>query len=284
MSKKKGINRDDAAELYRDLRKTMGTLQKKKGAVKGASPSGDMKDIAKTIADTISQSMKKDASRPLSPAVESFAAAETEDAITHMAITSGRPSFNAGHVGAVSAVILFAVVKVALSIVDGMGLASATNAQASMQGYSPAVVAQAPRGTPGNFTKEEARILISLDQRRSDLEERSKKLDEREFDIGRRDKEFVTKLAQLRDLSETLKLERVKGEKKKNVQLDQLANVYGSMAPQEAAALMEQLDVTIALSLLERMPEKRIGQILALMNPERALAMTRMLSGPGGAQ
>ena len=42
---------------------------------------------------------------------------------------------------------------------------------------------------------------------------------------------------------------------------------------------MEQLDVTIALSLIERMPEKRIGQILALMSPERALSITRMLSG-----
>ncbi len=277
MSKKKGMNRDDAAELYRDLKKTMSNMQSKKSTPKTAAPSGDMKDIAKTIAETISKSMKKDSSPTASRAVESFAAAETEDAITRMSLTPERSGLNAGHLGAVSLVVLFAVVKVALSIVDGLGLASATQAQASFQGAPSAMMAS--RGTPGSFTKEEARILTSLDQRRAELEDRGRKLDERELDMGRRDKEFVTKLAQIRELSDALKIERDKGEKKKNVQLDQLANVYGSMAPQEAAGLMEQLDVTIALSLLERMPEKRIGQILALMNPERALAMTRMLSG-----
>ena len=76
-----------------------------------------------------------------------------------------------------------------------------------------------------------------------------------------------------------LKGDREKNDKKRSTQLEQLSNVYGSMDPKEAATLIEQLDVTIALSLLERMPEKRIGQILALMNPQRALVITRMLSG-----
>ena len=51
------------------------------------------------------------------------------------------------------------------------------------------------------------------------------------------------------------------------------------MNPQEAAQLIEQLDVTIALGLIEKMPEKRIGQILATMKPEKALALTKLLSG-----
>jgi flagellar motility protein MotE (MotC chaperone) len=51
------------------------------------------------------------------------------------------------------------------------------------------------------------------------------------------------------------------------------------MNPAEAAALLEQLDTPIALELLGRMPGKRIGQILALMTSERALTLTRMLSG-----
>ncbi len=51
------------------------------------------------------------------------------------------------------------------------------------------------------------------------------------------------------------------------------------MNPKEASLLIEQLDITIALGLLERMPEKRIGQILSLMSPDRALTITRMLSG-----
>jgi flagellar motility protein MotE (MotC chaperone) len=45
-----------------------------------------------------------------------------------------------------------------------------------------------------------------------------------------------------------------------------------------AVQLIEQLDVAIALSLIERMPEKGIGQILALKSPGRAPLITRMLS------
>ena len=87
------------------------------------------------------------------------------------------------------------------------------------------------------------------------------------------------RLTQLRELADSLKNDRDKSEKKRSVQLDQLANVYSAMDPKEAAGLIEQLDVTIALELVSGMPEKRIGQILATMNSEKALAITRMLSG-----
>ena len=85
-------------------------------------------------------------------------------------------------------------------------------------------------------------------------------------------------ITELKEVTERLKIEREKGEKQRNVQLDQLANVYGSMNPPEAAHLLEQLDINIAHSLIQRMPEKRIGQILALMNAERALELTNRLS------
>ena len=50
------------------------------------------------------------------------------------------------------------------------------------------------------------------------------------------------------------------------------------MNPPEAAHLLEQLDIHVALSLVERMPEKRMAQILALMNSQRALELTNLLS------
>ncbi len=86
------------------------------------------------------------------------------------------------------------------------------------------------------------------------------------------------RLSELKELTERLKLDREKGDKQRNTQLDQLANVYGSMNPPEAAHLLEQLDIQVALSLIERMPEKRIGQILSLMNASRALELTNLLS------
>jgi flagellar motility protein MotE (MotC chaperone) len=139
-----------------------------------------------------------------------------------------------------------------------------------------AVVVRAPVGP--KWTKEEAKVLTALDGRRVELEERSNRLEKREDEFSTRERELAIRMTELKELSERLKLDREKGEKQRNVQLDQLANVYGSMNPPEAAHLLEQLDIQVCLSLIERMPEKRMGQILSLMNPQRALELTNLLS------
>ncbi len=274
--KGKAMSREQASELYSDLRKAMGTLQTRKGS-KG-TPDKETEKAAKAIAESISKSIAKDGPAPA--ALRSYVQEETADAVTHMQLTRSRSGLNTGHYAALVAVIGCALFKVILSVFEVTGIASATPAQASMQSNPDQLQRGIPARTPG-LSKEEIRLLTSLDGRRAELEERSHKIDERELDISRRDKEFVAKLQQLRDLTEQLKLDREKNEKKHSAQFDQLANVYGSMAPMEAAGLIEQLDITIALPLMERMPEKRIGQILALMSRERALAITKMLSERG---
>ena len=61
------------------------------------------------------------------------------------------------------------------------------------------------------------------------------------------------------------------------MQVEQLAKIYSAMSPEESAKLMEELDITIALGLMSKMSEKRIGQILSLMDKEKALKMSKML-------
>ena len=61
------------------------------------------------------------------------------------------------------------------------------------------------------------------------------------------------------------------------MQVEQLAKIYSAMSPEESAKLMEELDITIALELMSKMSEKRIGQILSLMDKEKALKMSKML-------
>jgi flagellar motility protein MotE (MotC chaperone) len=170
---------------------------------------------------------------------------------------------------AVVLVVLFCVAKISVSALEAAGVGAVQPVEAA--------IVTPPRTGP-QWSKEEAKILTALDQRRSELEERSGRLEQREHEFATRDRDLAARLTELKELSERLKLEREKGEKQRNVQLDQLANVYGSMNPPEAAHLLEQLDINIAHSLIKRMPEKRIGQILSLMNAERALELTNRLS------
>jgi len=160
------------------------------------------------------------------------------------------------------------VAKIAVSALEAIGVGEVQPAQAT--------VVALPSGP--QWSKEETKILTSLDHRRAELEERARRLEQREHEFVARDRDLAVRLTDLKELTERLKIEREKGDKQRGSQLEQLANVYGSMNPPEAAHLLEQLDIQIALSLIQRMPEKRIGQILSLMNAERALELTNRLS------
>jgi flagellar motility protein MotE (MotC chaperone) len=122
------------------------------------------------------------------------------------------------------------------------------------------------------------RLITDLDSRRIELEKRREVLDRREEQIRTQEEALNERLAELRALTEQLGETRAGEDEKKTARLDQLATVYGAMNPNEAADLMSRLEPAIALSLLERMPEKRMGQILGLMDHDRAIELTRELS------
>lgn len=247
---RKKLSREEVAELYRDLQKAMSTIRNRQGV------------------DKIVEKLQGPGDPPEEVALRN-----------QLEQRSSRTS--SGARAAVAVLLVCGLVKLGFTVVDGLELMSSPEARASVMANAAPDRSILPSE---RFTKEEVKVLTALDQRRAELEERSRVLDEKGREFEKRERAFVTRIAQMKELTETLQQDRLKGEQRRNGQLDQLANVYGAMAPNEAAALIEQLDLTIALSLLERMPEKRIGQILALMNKEKALAITRMLSGRAEVQ
>lgn len=249
--KKRTMSREDVKELYQDLQKAMSMLKGKRVQPRPSSPQNLRLDTA---------------------ASESISASRLE-ANREQFIGMARERMQGSYL-AIALVVIFASLKVGIAILETIGFASVKEAQASYIPPARPVALNQP-----TFSKEEIKVLSALDARRVELEERGNRLDEREQDLDRRDREYASKLTKLRELTDNLKQERSKGDKKQEAQLEQLANVYGSMNPPEAAALIEQLDATIALALIEKMPEKRIAQILGAMNPQKALLITKMLSG-----
>ena len=263
MSDKK-LTKEQANDLYDNLQRTMNQMlaNRSKQAsqnTRSASPHTATKAASKVEAHAAGKKAysSSTASQPKAPTSP------------HKAMRSrfSKRSVN-GNIGALCVVAFFCVSKVALSALEASGVGRIEEAHA--------VVVRAPSGP--QWSKEEIKILTGLDSRRVELEERSARLEQREGDFVARERELAVRLTELKELSERLKIEREKGDKQRNVQLEQLANVYGSMNPPEAAHLLEQLDIQVCLSLIERMPEKRIGQILALINPQKALELTNLLS------
>jgi flagellar motility protein MotE (MotC chaperone) len=256
----KKLTKEQAHAMYDDLHKAMeGMLQQR--AASSRAKNGSTTQVAAGASTGRASASPSSASEP-----------QKKDRPAGAKAPVARPMMRSrrsdGQALALMVVACLGCAKIALSAVEASGIAKVEEARA--------VVVQAPAGP--RWTKEEAKILTALDARRVDLEERSARIEKREDEFAVRERELAVRLTELKDLTERLKLEREKGDKQRNTQLDQLANVYGSMNPPEAAQLLQQLDIQVCLSLIERMPEKRMGQILSLMNPQRALELTNLLS------
>jgi len=121
-------------------------------------------------------------------------------------------------------------------------------------------------------------VLMQLDARRVELEDRASMLDKREEDLNIKGAIVKERLVELRALTQKIMEVKNAKDKKYDSRLEQLANVYSAMEPNEAATLIAKLDDTISLALLERMPEKRMGQILSFMEKGRAVELTKIMT------
>ena len=61
--------------------------------------------------------------------------------------------------------------------------------------------------------------------------------------------------------------------------LDQLARIYQSMKPKQAAAVFEQLDLDVQIAVARQMRERSTANILAAMNPAAAARLSMALAG-----
>ncbi len=203
--KNKQLTRAEATELYRDLQKTMTQMKIQPKNSPGASKSPQAAPAQRI-------ETRDEEYRPGLGAL--------------FGLRRGVGATGAsGHNLAIGMVLLFAGVKVALSALEYSGFAAVSAAEASLATRPSSASMSAQTSMP--YSKEELLILTSLDKRRADLEERNQKLDEREADLEKRDREYALRLTEVRELTEKLKVDFEKNEKKRNGQLEQLANVYG---------------------------------------------------------
>lgn len=61
------------------------------------------------------------------------------------------------------------------------------------------------------------------------------------------------------------------------VEVRRLVSVYEAMKPDEAARLLDGLDMSVTMTIISNMSEKRAAPVLARMSPLRAQAISRIL-------
>lgn len=118
-------------------------------------------------------------------------------------------------------------------------------------------------------------LLRALENKRLALANKEEKLFERERYLNNLESLITEKSVQLRSLADEIFVVREKLERKKSDDYAQVAMVYASMNPIEAAKLVSQLEIHIAIEILDHMPDKKMAQIISVMDSERALELTR---------
>lgn len=128
------------------------------------------------------------------------------------------------------------------------------------------------------MTDEEIVLLQSLSQRREELEQRAREIDDREILLKAAEQRIEEKITELERLQATIEGLLVKHDEQSEAQMQSLVKIYESMKPKDAARIFEGLDMEVLLEVVERMKERKTAPILAQMNPKRAEEVTLELA------
>jgi len=271
-----------AAELENRRRQKASERSNVRGSTLGGSALGPSQvgSIYQTVDSNVRQKKVAELEKKLTKLRKQKAKQESSSTFSLPSLPRLSPSVASWKNVLLMAVIVFlAALKVIFST-DVVNASLESNAVAPVTGTSlPPAQTVAP--TVKKKSSAPTELLTELDARRVELEKRSVALDDRERQLALREKELLARSVELRTMTRKLTDFRKEKDHRYEARMEQLAHVYSSMAPQEAAPLIGKLDDAIALALLQRMPGKRMGQILGLMDASRAVELTRQLTERG---
>ena len=127
-----------------------------------------------------------------------------------------------------------------------------------------------------NQSASERALIERLQERRQELEAKSRDLEMRENLIKTAEKQLDTRIEELKEL------EGKGGET--TARLKNIVVMYESMGPKEAARVFDRMDPRTLVELVNHMNPRKVSEILAKMQPEAAEKLTVEMARrrPGG--
>ena len=161
---------------------------------------------------------------------------------------------------------------------DGAKPAGEPDEAGKTAGGSKAENTRRTRFDPRLVTDSELDILEKLSKRRAELDQRSHELDTREKVLRATEARIEAKIADLKQIQDTISKLLVKHDKQKEAQMRSVVKIYERMKPKDAARVFQKLDMPILLDIVERMREAKAAPIMANMSPDKAKAVTAALA------
>jgi flagellar motility protein MotE (MotC chaperone) len=191
-------------------------------------------------------------------------------------------------------IVLFATsALLALKAADTLGarrsLAPVPSAQAAgapAQPAGPATSTQRPVEQPlpqAAQPSAEQGLLERLAERRRQLEERARELDQREAMLRAAETRVEQRVEELRRIEQRVDQGVQARQDEQNQQLRGLITMYENMKPKEAARIFDRLDMEVLIAMATRMNPRRMSEVMAEMQPEAAQRLTVALARRAGA-
>lgn len=145
------------------------------------------------------------------------------------------------------------------------------------------------RDAQPRYTQTELDLLQNLSKRRDELDKREKELEIKSRVLDATEKRITDKMTEMKTMQGELSKVLVQYNEKQDGQIKSLVKIYENMKPDEAAAIMNELEMPILLDVIGKMSERKVAPVLANMNPKRARDVTQELAEKrkksiGGAQ
>jgi flagellar motility protein MotE (MotC chaperone) len=121
-------------------------------------------------------------------------------------------------------------------------------------------------------------ILERLGERRTELDKRAAELDAREALLAAAEKQLEEKNAALKALQDQMAQQEQQTKAADGQQMTSLVTMYEQMKPKDAAVILGQLDLDTLTRVAKAISPRKMGPILAKMDPAKAEALTAALA------
>lgn len=133
-------------------------------------------------------------------------------------------------------------------------------------------------GEQTKYSQVELDLLQSLAKRRDELDAREKELTIKSKVLESTEQRINTKLDELKALEAQVKVSLAQYDEKQAADVKSLVKIYENMKPVDAAAIFNELELPILLSVIDAMSERKVAPVLAAMDPKRAREVTEELA------
>jgi flagellar motility protein MotE (MotC chaperone) len=173
---------------------------------------------------------------------------------------------------------------------DVTGSVAAPKPEAEAGGHgAPAQPAAAPEPPPPQDMPKplpsagERAVLESLQQRRQELETRSREMEVRDSLLKAAEKRIEQRLQDLKDAETRISGASAKRDEEDQAKFKSLVTMYENMKAKEAAKVFDRLDLRILVEIATKMNPRRMSDILGVMTPEAAERLTIEIANRSGA-